>query len=49
MYVFSYVCLPLQDLLHTVFHNGKIVKTYSFDEVRNNARLKQGEVEELLH
>lgn len=40
---------PLQDLLHTVFRNGKIVKTYTFDEVRDNAKLKDGELEELLH
>lgn len=42
--------LPLpQDLLHTVFQNGKIVKTYTFDEVRENAKLKDSELEELLH
>lgn len=41
--------VPLQDLLHTVFHNGRIVKTYTFDEVRENARLKESEVDELLH
>lgn len=29
----------LQDLLHTVFKNGKVTKSYSFDEVRKNARL----------
>lgn len=39
----------LQDLLHTVFRNGKIVKTYTFDEVRDNAKLKESELEELLH
>lgn len=38
-----------QDLLHTVFQNGKIVKTYTFDEVRDNAKLKESELEELLH
>lgn len=27
------------DLLHTVFKNGKVTKSYSFDEVRKNARL----------
>uniref|UniRef100_A0AAQ6IC19 Nicotinamide phosphoribosyltransferase n=1 Tax=Anabas testudineus TaxID=64144 RepID=A0AAQ6IC19_ANATE len=37
------------DLLHTVFQNGKIVKTYTFDEVRDNAKLKQSELEELRH
>ncbi|KAJ0012450.1 hypothetical protein NQD34_016784 [Periophthalmus magnuspinnatus] len=37
------------DLLHTVFQNGKIVKTYTFDEVRDNAKLKESELEELLH
>lgn len=40
---------PPQDLLHTVFQNGKIVKTYSFDEVRDNAKLKESELDELLH
>uniref|UniRef100_A0A8C6SQP9 Nicotinamide phosphoribosyltransferase n=1 Tax=Neogobius melanostomus TaxID=47308 RepID=A0A8C6SQP9_9GOBI len=35
------------DLLHTVFQNGKIVKTYTFDEVRDNAKLKESELEEL--
>ncbi|MEJ1288259.1 nicotinamide phosphoribosyltransferase [Cricetulus griseus] len=29
----------LQDLLHTVFKNGKVTKSYSFDEVRKNAQL----------
>ncbi|KAG7240742.1 hypothetical protein INR49_026631 [Caranx melampygus] len=38
-----------EDLLHTVFQNGKIVKTYTFDEVRDNAKLKESELEELLH
>uniref|UniRef100_A0AC11DY27 Nicotinamide phosphoribosyltransferase n=1 Tax=Ovis aries TaxID=9940 RepID=A0AC11DY27_SHEEP len=27
------------DLLHTVFKNGKVTKSYSFDEVRKNAQL----------
>ncbi|XP_049639273.1 nicotinamide phosphoribosyltransferase isoform X2 [Suncus etruscus] len=27
------------DLLHTVFKNGKVTKSYSFDEVRTNAKL----------
>ncbi|KAJ8261857.1 hypothetical protein GJAV_G00159260 [Gymnothorax javanicus] len=36
------------DLLHTVFQNGKIVKTYTFDEVRDNAKLKDCELVELL-
>ncbi|XP_028014653.2 nicotinamide phosphoribosyltransferase isoform X3 [Eptesicus fuscus] len=27
------------DLLHTVFKNGKVTKSYSFDEVRKNAKL----------
>ncbi|KAG9345869.1 hypothetical protein JZ751_009025 [Albula glossodonta] len=35
------------DLLHTVFLNGKIVKTYTFDEVRENAKLKDCELDEL--
>lgn len=39
----------LQDLLHTVFQNGKIVKMYTFDQVRDNAKLKESELEELLH
>lgn len=38
----------LQDLLHTVFQNGKIVKMYTFDEVRDNAKLKESELQELL-
>lgn len=38
-----------QDLLHTVFQNGKIVKTYTFDDVRENAKLKESELEELHH
>ncbi|KAK7150071.1 hypothetical protein R3I94_009396 [Phoxinus phoxinus] len=37
-----------EDLLHTVFRNGKIVKTYTFDEVRDNAKLKESEVKDLL-
>ncbi|KAL0962673.1 hypothetical protein UPYG_G00343820 [Umbra pygmaea] len=37
------------DLLHTVFHNGKIVKTYTFDDVRDNAKLTDSDLEELLH
>uniref|UniRef100_A0A8C1DIX0 Nicotinamide phosphoribosyltransferase n=1 Tax=Cyprinus carpio carpio TaxID=630221 RepID=A0A8C1DIX0_CYPCA len=37
-----------EDLLHTVFRNGKIVKTYTFDEVRDNAKLKESELEDLL-
>nr|8DSC_A Chain A, Nicotinamide phosphoribosyltransferase [Homo sapiens]8DSC_B Chain B, Nicotinamide phosphoribosyltransferase [Homo sapiens]8DSD_A Chain A, Nicotinamide phosphoribosyltransferase [Homo sapiens]8DSD_B Chain B, Nicotinamide phosphoribosyltransferase [Homo sapiens]8DSE_A Chain A, Nicotinamide phosphoribosyltransferase [Homo sapiens]8DSE_B Chain B, Nicotinamide phosphoribosyltransferase [Homo sapiens]8DSH_A Chain A, Nicotinamide phosphoribosyltransferase [Homo sapiens]8DSH_B Chain B, N len=28
-----------QDLLHTVFKNGKVTKSYSFDEIRKNAQL----------
>ncbi|KAM9216691.1 nicotinamide phosphoribosyltransferase isoform 3-T3 [Dugong dugon] len=28
-----------RDLLHTVFKNGKVTKSYSFDEVRENAKL----------
>ncbi|XP_065129549.1 nicotinamide phosphoribosyltransferase [Paramisgurnus dabryanus] len=37
-----------EDLLHTVFRNGEIIKTYTFDEVRDNAKLKRSEVDELL-
>lgn len=37
-----------QDLLHTVFRNGKIVKTYTFDDVRDNAKLKESELKDLL-
>uniref|UniRef100_A0A8C1Q722 Nicotinamide phosphoribosyltransferase n=1 Tax=Cyprinus carpio TaxID=7962 RepID=A0A8C1Q722_CYPCA len=37
-----------EDLLHTVFRNGKIVKTYTFDEVRDNAKLKESELKDLL-
>lgn len=39
----------LQDLLHTVFKNGKVTKSYSFDEVRQNARLKNSELEMASH
>lgn len=38
-----------QDLLHTVFKNGKVTKSYSFDEVRQNARLKNSELETASH
>ncbi|XP_057273832.1 nicotinamide phosphoribosyltransferase [Pezoporus wallicus] len=38
-----------QDLLHTVFKNGKVTKSYSFDEVRQNARLKNSELEMASH
>uniref|UniRef100_A0A3Q3E2E1 Nicotinamide phosphoribosyltransferase n=1 Tax=Labrus bergylta TaxID=56723 RepID=A0A3Q3E2E1_9LABR len=37
------------DLLHTVFQNGKMVKMYTFDDVRDNAKLKESELDELLH
>ncbi|XP_067091025.1 nicotinamide phosphoribosyltransferase-like isoform X1 [Osmerus mordax] len=33
------------DLLHTVFRNGLILKTYTFDEVRDNAKLKDSELD----
>lgn len=36
-----------RDFLQTVFHNGKIMKTYTFDEVRNNAALKESQLQEL--
>lgn len=39
----------LQDLLHTVFQNGKIVKTYTFDDVRDNAKITDSDLKELLH
>ncbi|KFP00271.1 NAMPT phosphoribosyltransferase, partial [Oreotrochilus melanogaster] len=38
-----------QDLLHTVFKNGKVTKSYSFDEVRQNASLKNSELEMTSH
>ncbi|XP_017666979.1 PREDICTED: nicotinamide phosphoribosyltransferase isoform X1 [Lepidothrix coronata] len=38
-----------QDLLHTVFKNGKVTKSYSFDEVRQNARLKNSELQTASH
>lgn len=41
------VCL--QDLLHTVFKNGIVTKSYSFDEVRKNAQLKNSELTEASH
>lgn len=37
------------DLLQTVFHSGKIIKTYRFNEVRDNATLRESELQELLH
>ncbi|XP_070290808.1 nicotinamide phosphoribosyltransferase [Salvelinus sp. IW2-2015] len=37
------------DLLHTVFQNGKIVKTYTFDDVRDNAKITDSDLKELLH
>ena len=37
--VFLMIIYVLQDLLHTVFKNGKVTKSYSFDEVRKNAQL----------
>lgn len=42
------ISVHLQDLLYTVFQNGKIVKTYTFDDVRDNAKLKESELQELL-
>ncbi|XP_021323615.2 nicotinamide phosphoribosyltransferase [Danio rerio] len=33
-----------EDLLQTVFRNAKIIKTYTFDEVRENAELKESEL-----
>lgn len=30
-----------------MFQNGKITKTYTFDEVRDNARLKESELKEM--
>nr|XP_009292044.2 uncharacterized protein si:dkey-145c18.2 [Danio rerio] len=33
-----------EDLLQTVFRNGKIIKTYTFNEVRENAELKESEL-----
>ncbi|KAF7246745.1 Nicotinamide phosphoribosyltransferase [Varanus komodoensis] len=38
-----------QDLLHTVFKNGVVMKSYSFDEVRKNARLKTSELTTASH
>ncbi|XP_043565043.1 nicotinamide phosphoribosyltransferase [Chiloscyllium plagiosum] len=35
------------DLLHTVFKNGKVIKAYTFDEVRENAQLKMSKCGEL--
>uniref|UniRef100_A0A8C7CH22 Nicotinamide phosphoribosyltransferase n=1 Tax=Oncorhynchus kisutch TaxID=8019 RepID=A0A8C7CH22_ONCKI len=37
------------DLLHTVFQNGKIVKTYTFDDVRDHAKITDSDLKELLH
>ena len=34
---------PTKDLLITVFENGKLLKEYSFDEVRENAKITLGD------
>ncbi len=38
-----------QDLLVTVFENGSLVKDYSLEEIRKNARLRDEEVTPTLH
>ncbi|XP_026533026.1 nicotinamide phosphoribosyltransferase [Notechis scutatus] len=38
-----------QDLLHTVFKNGVVTKMYSFDEIRQNAKLKTSEFSVASH
>uniref|UniRef100_A0AAY5KK75 Nicotinamide phosphoribosyltransferase n=1 Tax=Esox lucius TaxID=8010 RepID=A0AAY5KK75_ESOLU len=37
------------DLLRTVFRNGLITKTYTFDEVRDNAKIRNCDVEEFVN
>ncbi|KAG8142648.1 putative Nicotinamide phosphoribosyltransferase-like protein [Naja naja] len=39
----------LGDLLHTVFKNGVVTKMYSFDEIRQNAKLKTSEFSVASH
>ncbi|XP_013921932.1 PREDICTED: nicotinamide phosphoribosyltransferase [Thamnophis sirtalis] len=40
---------PYQDFLHTVFKNGVVTKKYSFDEIRQNAKLKTNEFSAASH
>ncbi|TKS70566.1 Nicotinamide phosphoribosyltransferase [Collichthys lucidus] len=40
---------PEEDLLVTVFENGMVVKDYSLEEIRKNARLRDEEVNPTLH
>lgn len=40
---------PEEDLLVTVFENGVLVKDYSLEEIRKNARLRDEEVNPTLH
>lgn len=40
---------PPQDLLVTVFENGVLMKDYSLEEIRKNARLRDEELHPLQH
>ncbi|KAK9528418.1 hypothetical protein VZT92_012580 [Zoarces viviparus] len=40
---------PDEDLLVTVFENGSLVRDYSLEEIRKNARLRDEEVNPTLH
>uniref|UniRef100_A0A8P4KFW7 Nicotinamide phosphoribosyltransferase n=1 Tax=Dicentrarchus labrax TaxID=13489 RepID=A0A8P4KFW7_DICLA len=40
---------PEEDLLVTVFENGSLVKDYSLEEIRKNARLRDEEMNPTLH
>lgn len=41
--------IHVQDMLVTVFENGTIVKEYSLDEIRKNARLWEEELNPAQH
>lgn len=43
------VLYVLQDLLVTVFENGNLVKDYSLEEIRKNARLRDEDLNPTLH
>ncbi|XP_026200497.1 nicotinamide phosphoribosyltransferase-like [Anabas testudineus] len=40
---------PEEDLLVTVFENGSLVKDYSLEEIRKNARLRDKDLNPTLH
>lgn len=46
----THALLPLpQDLLVAVFENGVLLKDYSLEEIRKNARLRDEEVNPMQH